>query len=135
MDIRKINDDISVSPQIALADLPAIKAAGFETIICNRPDGEEPGQPSFAETQQAAQAAGLKTAFLPIASGVFLPEDFMAFRQALQDLPKPISVYCRSGTRSCFLWSGSQIGTLGSDDIITAARSAGYDVTPLIGRA
>lgn len=135
MDIRKINDDISVSPQISIADLPAIKAAGFETIICNRPDGEEPGQPSFAETQQAAQAVGLKTAFLPISSGVFLPEDFMAFRQALQDLPKPILAYCRSGTRSCFLWSGSQIGTLGSDDIITSARSAGYDVTPLIGRA
>lgn len=134
MDIRKINDDISVAPQIALAQLPAIKAAGFAAIVCNRPDGEEPGQPSFDQTQAAAEAAGLEARFLPIISGMFTPEDFTAFRQVLADLPKPVLAYCRSGTRSCFLWSGSQIGLLEPNDIITAAAGAGYDVTPLIGR-
>ena len=40
MEFRKINDDITVSPQITAADLAGIAAAGYRSIICNRPDGE-----------------------------------------------------------------------------------------------
>ena len=43
MDIRPLSPSYAVSPQIAPADLPAIKAAGYVTIIDNRPDSEIPG--------------------------------------------------------------------------------------------
>ena len=46
MELKKITDAISVSPQIAPADIQAIKAAGFRAIICNRPDGEGADQPT-----------------------------------------------------------------------------------------
>ena len=36
MQISKVDGDISVAPQIAVADIPAIAEAGFKTVICNR---------------------------------------------------------------------------------------------------
>ncbi len=60
MELKKINDRVSVSPQISVDDVEAIKAAGFKTIINNRPDGEAPDQPASAEIKAAAKAAGVK---------------------------------------------------------------------------
>ncbi|HQR90000.1 MAG TPA: sulfur transferase domain-containing protein, partial [Caulobacter sp.] len=59
MDIRPLDEALSASPQIAPEDLPAIAAQGFRSVISNRPDGEEPGQPSAEALRQAAEAAGL----------------------------------------------------------------------------
>ena len=59
MDIRKINRGLSVSPQIAPADMAELKMAGFRSIICNRPDGEGNDQPTFSEIEAAARSAGL----------------------------------------------------------------------------
>ena len=50
MDIKPLNPGISVSPQIAPGDMAEIAAQGFKAIICNRPDGEEAGQPSSSAT-------------------------------------------------------------------------------------
>ena len=57
MDIRPLDEALSASPQIAPEDLPAIAAQGFRSVISNRPDGEEPGQPSSEDLRQAAEAA------------------------------------------------------------------------------
>ncbi|WP_269843281.1 beta-lactamase hydrolase domain-containing protein, partial [Brevirhabdus pacifica] len=47
-----------VAPQIRPEQLPELKAEGIRAIICNRPDGEEAGQPTFAEIEQAAREQG-----------------------------------------------------------------------------
>jgi hypothetical protein len=47
MDIRQINDEYSVTGQISVEDLDAIKALGFKSIVCHRPDFEQPDQPQF----------------------------------------------------------------------------------------
>ncbi|OZB14271.1 MAG: TIGR01244 family protein, partial [Hyphomonas sp. 34-62-18] len=39
-DIRRVTPDFAVAPQISEADVEEIAAAGFKTIIANRPDGE-----------------------------------------------------------------------------------------------
>jgi sulfide:quinone oxidoreductase len=65
MDIRKINRGLSVSPQIAPADMAELKMAGFRSIICNRPDGEGNDQPTFSEIEEAARAAGLEAYYMP----------------------------------------------------------------------
>ncbi|MBS1301194.1 TIGR01244 family sulfur transferase [Loktanella sp. SALINAS62] len=105
MDIRKVSDSLSVSPQITASDIPAIKAAGFRAVIVNRPDGEGADQPGFAEIAQAAHAAGLHIAYVPVDTGVVTDADVAAFGQALNDLPGPALAYCRSGMRSATLWS------------------------------
>ena len=64
-DIRKVTPEFSVAPQIGPEDVPAAKAQGFVKLINNRPDGEVPGQPTSAEMEQAARAAGLDYVFIP----------------------------------------------------------------------
>ena len=93
MEIRKIDRAISVSPQIAPADIAEIKKAGFRSIICNRPDGEGADQPGFGEIEAKAKKAGLETLYMPIQSGMVRDEDDEKFGAALQDLPGPVFAY------------------------------------------
>ncbi|MGJ8623372.1 MAG: TIGR01244 family sulfur transferase [Yoonia sp.] len=108
MELRKITDGFTVSPQITAQDMDAINAAGFGTIICNRPDGEAADQPAFAEIEAAAKAAGIATLYVPIQGGAFDPTDIAKFGAALTDMPQPVLAYCRTGTRSATLWSLSE---------------------------
>lgn len=99
MDHKEITPDYSVAPQIRPEDIPEIKARGFRSIMCNRPDGEAPDQPSFAEIEAAAKAEGLPIAFVPVVSGQITDEDVERFRAAMAELPEPVFAYCRSGGR------------------------------------
>ena len=104
MAITEITPDYSVSPQIALDEVAEIKARGFRSIMCNRPDGESPDQTSAAEMRAEAERLGLAYAFVPVVSGQIGAEDVADFHAALEALPKPVLAYCRSGTRSQNLW-------------------------------
>ncbi|MFU8831565.1 MAG: TIGR01244 family sulfur transferase [Wenzhouxiangella sp.] len=108
MEIRRINEQLAVSPQITPADVAALRDAGFRSIICNRPDGEGADQPGFQEIESAARSAGMQALYQPIVSGKVRDEDAEAFGQALLELPGPVFAYCRTGTRSATLWSLSE---------------------------
>jgi uncharacterized protein (TIGR01244 family) len=133
VDIKRINDQISVSPQISLDDLGALKAAGFTSIINNRPDNESPDQPSSATMQAAAAAAGLAYHFIPLGRDGVSPEMVAETREALEGSAGPTLAYCRSGTRSTTLWALSQAGLLPAQEIVEAAAHAGYDMSHLLG--
>jgi len=100
MDIRKLSEVVSVSPQVRPAQVTEIARAGFRSIICNRPDGEEQDQPAAAEVGAAAKAAGLDFAFVPALAGAPTDADARLMGRALAGLPRPILAYCRSGARS-----------------------------------
>ncbi|SFM03326.1 bifunctional protein tyrosine phosphatase family protein/NAD(P)/FAD-dependent oxidoreductase [Shimia aestuarii] len=134
MDIKTINAQISVSPQIAPSDLKDIAAAGFRSVICNRPDGEAADQPTFEEIESAAKDAGLETRYLPIVAGKVQDEDADDFGNALLELPGPVFAYCRTGTRSATLWSLSQAKTMAPSDILAATKAAGYDMAGVVRR-
>ncbi len=134
MQFKTISETITVSPQITAAEVPAIAAAGYRAILCNRPDGEDAGQPGFAEIEAAARAAGLETAFQPVVSGKVTDQDGADFRAAIAALPKPVFAYCRTGTRCAVLWSLAHAGQLSVDDILQATRGAGYDLSALTPR-
>jgi sulfide:quinone oxidoreductase len=110
MDHKEITPDYSVAGQIRPEDVAEIKAQGFRSIMCNRPDGEAPDQTSHAEIEAAAKAEGLVFACVPVVSGQLTEEDVARFRAALADLPQPVVAYCRSGARSQTLWSLAQQG-------------------------
>jgi sulfide:quinone oxidoreductase len=134
MDLRRISDDFSVSPQIAPGDMPAIKEAGFRAIMCNRPDGEDPGQPDVAAIKAAALEAGLEFRAVPIVSGSLSEGDVADFKAALADLPQPVLAYCRSGTRCTTVWSIVQVGQMPDTQIVSAAADAGYDVRGIVAQ-
>tara|TARA_R110002124_G_scaffold185261_2_gene352718 strand:- start:41 stop:562 length:522 start_codon:yes stop_codon:yes gene_type:complete len=128
---RKINDNISVSPQISLDDVAAAKAEGVTLIINNRPDGEDPSAPQSADIEAAARAAGMKYIAIPITHSGFSGPQVDAMIAALADGDK-ILAYCRSGTRSTLLWSLAQAKQgVDPDEISRLAGNAGYDITPV----
>lgn len=127
---KKIDATLSVSEQIHEVDIPAIAAAGFASIVCNRPDSEGADQPLFADIDTAAKAVGLRAAYLPIVPGMISDEDVTAFGALLESLPKPVFAYCRTGTRSATLWSLSKAACgLPNQDILGATKAAGYDLS------
>lgn len=131
-DIRRIDDAVSVAPQIRAEDLPAIKAAGFVGIVNNRPDGEEAGQPSGADIRAAAEAAGLTYTAIPVTQAGFSHPQVDAMATALREAGGPVLAYCRSGTRSCNLWALTAAKAGGdADDVTRQAASAGYDLAAL----
>lgn len=132
MDIRRITEDYAVSPQISPDDIPEIKAAGFRSIMCNRPDGEDYGQPEFDAVAEAARAEGIEVRCVPIVSGMVTPQAAQDFAAALEGMPKPMLAYCRSGTRCTMLWSIASYGRLSGDEIVSATRDAGYDMSGLV---
>ncbi len=101
MDIRQIDDAYSVSPQIEADDVRDIAAAGFRTIICNRPDGEGGAeQPDFADIAKVAEKAGLAAYYIPVVGGMLTQDDVDAMAAALDEAETPVLAYCRSGARS-----------------------------------
>jgi len=131
LEFKRINDDISVSEQISANDLEQIKAAGFVTIVNNRPDGEVAGQPSSAEIELASKLAGLQYYFIPMGRGGVSPEMIKQTRAVLENADGPVLAFCRTGTRSTTLWALSQGGQKPAREIIEAAAGAGYDVSHL----
>ena len=125
---RKVTETVSVSPQITADDVGAIEAAGFRSIICNRPDGEEPGQPAFAAIEKAAKARGLDIRYQPVASGGLRQEDVDAFAGLTEELQAPVFAYCRSGTRCIMLWALAESASRPMSEVLDQARQAGYDL-------
>jgi uncharacterized protein (TIGR01244 family) len=129
--IRKLDDRTSVSGQIQPADVPGLKASGIGMIICNRPDGEEPGQPTAAEVQDAAEAEGIEFRHVPIIRGIG-PADVEAMQEALDAAPGKLLAYCRTGNRSALTWAVARRGQGASiEDIREAVTAAGYDLSPV----
>ncbi len=108
MDIREVTEAYAVSGQILPADVAAIKEAGYRSIICHRPDDEQPGQPTAAEVAAAAKAADLIFRHIPVVSGAMTEEDVAKMAEALDEMPGPVFAYCRSGARSTNIFVAAQ---------------------------
>jgi len=96
----EIAPGISTAGQIRVEDLAALKDCGIATILCNRPDDEEPGQPGSEAIRMEAERLGLAFASIPIPLGPLDERIVIRTAQALEHLPRPILAYCRSGARS-----------------------------------
>ena len=108
MDIRKIDDEYSVTGQISVDDLDQIKAMGFKSIVCHRPDGEEDGQPLFADIAQRAEELGLSISHVPVGRQGVDADAVAGMVDALDDFERPMLGYCRSGARSTATYEKSQ---------------------------
>lgn len=131
MDLRRLTPDLAVAAQLVPSDVRAAAAAGYTTLICNRPDGEQPGQPDHEAMAQAAAAAGMRFVFQPVISGRITPEQARAFGDALAQADGPVLAYCRSGTRCATLWAMAQGSERPWAEVIATAAAAGFDLRGL----
>ena len=131
MQINYLSPDYSVAPQIAVPDVATIAEAGFKSVICNRPDQENPETHQIAAIKAEVIAAGLE-----FAENVFDPSTFGSDKiqrqsELLQELPSPVLAYCASGTRCTIVWAFAHASSMDIDGILTATTSAGYQLSHL----
>ncbi len=133
MERKKISDTLSVSSQISLEDVTFLKSEGIKTIICNRPDGEDPGQLEQDTIRQEALKNDIEFHFMPVISGKVGVNDGDDFYDIVNNAPTPIHAYCRSGTRCSILWALSELKSGATrDSILERAAKAGYDLSKSI---
>jgi uncharacterized protein (TIGR01244 family) len=106
---QSVDADFAVRGQISVADVKDVAAAGFKSIVCARPDNESGDQPSFATIAAEAERNGLQIVHVPVAGGL-TQSNFQRFADAMQDLPRPILGYCRSGARAGSLYAAWKRG-------------------------
>ncbi len=132
-DIRKVTDGLAVAPQLLPQDMATAASLGYRLVINNRPDGEQPGQPTAAEMQAAAEAAGLAYRHIPISGGASPPQ-LEAMAEAIAQAGGPTLAFCRSGTRSITAWAVGR--AMAGDDrqgLADLAAAAGYDLSAVLG--
>jgi uncharacterized protein (TIGR01244 family) len=127
---RTLDEKISVFGQITPEDVATAKAQGFTTLINNRPDGEQDGQPEGTEIEAAAHDAGLTYVAIPVDHSGFAEWQVAAMADALGAAEGPVLAFCRSGTRSTHLWAlaSARLGEDG-DVLVAKAANAGYDIS------
>ena len=131
MDIRALTPDYAVSPQIEPGDLPAIKAAGYEMVIDNRPDGEIPPHLHTAEMRRAAEAEGLVFVANPVIGGALTMENVTAQAAAMKAAGGPVFAYCASGNRCSIVWALTQAGKRPVDELVEIPARFGYKLDHL----
>ena len=134
MDIRAITPVYAVSPQIAPEDLAAIKAAGYTSIINNRPDGEIPPHLQHRQMQAAATALGLTYVQNTVIGGAMTDANVVAQGAAIAAASGPVLAYCASGNRSSVVWALANAGKMPTDDLIALPAKFGYQLEGLRGQ-
>ena len=104
MRIVQLSENYSVTMQIDPDDVEDFAEQGFTTIICNRPDGEEFGQPTATSVREACERHGIAFHMIPMRGSAVSPEILQQFQDVIRDADGPVLGYCRSGTRSAILW-------------------------------
>lgn len=128
MDLRAITDSYAVAPQLEPTDMAALAESGVTTVICNRPDGENPAPLQAAAMQAAAEAAGLAFVFNPVVGGQLTMDNVEEQRDAIDAAEGPVVAYCASGNRSTIVWALGMAGDLPTDAIIAHAEKWGYQL-------
>jgi len=127
-----LDDKTLIGGQIAPADVAGLKQQGVSTIVNNRPDGEDVGQPTSAEIEAAATAAGVDYRHVPIARGLG-PSDIEAMRAAMQSAGEgKLFAFCRSGNRSALAWAvaKSEDG-MARAELERCVADAGFNLGPV----
>ena len=156
-EFRQVTPDFAVCAQPAPAEFARAAAAGFATIVNNRPDGEDLDQPPDAQARAAAEAVGLDYRALPFQGlppqaraaaeavgldyralpfqGLPPPSIVAATATLLEQAKRPILAYCRSGKRSIMAWAMAEAlgGARRPDEIVAMAAKAGYDLSGVRG--
>ncbi len=103
----EIDPNYTVTGQISVADVADIKAAGFDTVMCNRPDGEAQGQPTAAQIQRAVEKAGMAFHYVPMGRSLSA-QTLSDFKAVTDGGNGKVFAYCRSGNRCTMLWKATR---------------------------
>ena len=129
--MKRISDTLYVGPQLTADDIRRAKAKGFAAIINNRPDGEEPEQPSAAENGMAAATERLGYSHIPVVPGQVSEGQVRAFQKALSEAGGPVLAHCKTGARAATLYAIGEVldGRMRKDEVALLGQSLGLDLS------
>ena len=128
MPIFQLTQSLSVAAQITPQDIPDLAAQGFTVVVCNRPDGEVPGQATMDEIEAACNDADLLFVRYPVDAMNFPGSDIEDLGALFDDPGQSVLAYCRTGARCANLWVTSQTGDAQAAAMQTA-RDIGFDLS------
>ncbi|MFK8051280.1 MAG: TIGR01244 family sulfur transferase [Halioglobus sp.] len=133
MNKKRLDDQVSTSDQISIADLPELANLGVQLLVCNRPDGESDQQETFSNVEDAARSHGIEAVHIPFRNGELDDVHQTAFIDLMRS-NKKIHAYCRTGNRSTMLWASCHM-VLGTpkNEILSNAKDIGFDVSEVLG--
>jgi sulfide:quinone oxidoreductase len=131
MDIKPLDDRLSVTAQPGYEDIETLARQGYRTIISNRPRGETEDQPDMQALKEKAESLGMVWHEIPVKPGEYSSQDIAAFSEALESSPAPTIGFCRTGKRVSHLWAYCQVSERPIEDLMKAGRVAGHDLEPL----
>ena len=110
MRVTELAPEVFATGQVTEQDLKLVAEQGIRTVINNRPDHEEPGQPLTADLQRAAESLGMNYIYQPVVSGAMTPKNIEEFKEIFPTVDKPLLIFCRTGARSTYLFEASGVG-------------------------
>ncbi|MDW0359332.1 TIGR01244 family sulfur transferase [Halomonas venusta] len=130
MQTQSLEKGVAITSQLTVEELEQVKAQGFKTVICNCKPGESAEFSGEDAYRFKAAELGLHWVHIPVPPGEYSQADVAAFAQALQQLPRPILAFCRSGKRATHLWAYAKRHTEKCDlaELFSAAKAAGFDL-------
>ena len=128
--MQKVESNFFVSGQILPEEVSDLKKQGFESIICNRPNNEENGQPAFEEIEKICKKNDINFHFIPISPGEIDPGKVFELNSIIKEEKKTLA-YCRTGNRSITQWAFANAKDLDAEIILDKCKSAGFDLNNL----
>ena len=134
MIIRQLTTELSVADQLTVDDLEEVKEAGFNAVICNRPDEEGEPHADADSMAQKANALGLEFRYLPVNGANITDTDVAQHAALLSEVLGPVLTYCRSGARCAKLWALSEAGKQDVNTLIETVDKTGLTVVDIAHR-
>ncbi len=137
MTIHRLTEKLYISPQISPADAAETAKLGIRSVICNRPDGEEPGQPTAQQTADWLADAGIQSFHhQPVLAPQAGADDARQFAAQLEAADGAVLAYCRTGTRASLLWAIGQVqaGRNAAEVMAEVQQKTGLDLSPFAAK-
>ncbi|WP_298147735.1 sulfur transferase domain-containing protein [uncultured Acinetobacter sp.] len=101
---KSLTPHVSVTGQMNTEKFTQLMQQGFKSVIVNRPDQEQGNLVTVNQLRSIAEDADVSVIYQPVVSGKISATDVVEFAKYYNELPKPILMVCRSGTRSKVLF-------------------------------
>lgn len=128
--MKQVTDKLWISGQPNDADLIAASKVGVRRIINNRPEREDPAQPSMEEAKARAGDLHMEFVQIPVVPGRVTEDAVRNFQAAVDSADGPVLAHCKSGTRSLTLWVIGEVldGRLAASDIDAIGARMGINL-------
>ena len=105
---KALNTQVSVTGQMTEQKFTNLLKQGFKSVIVNRPDEESGNTTPVNTLRNIAEQSHVSVIYQPVVSGKISQTDIQEFAKYYNELPKPVLLVCRSGSRSTSLFQQAQ---------------------------